>query len=211
MKMSCSHKRVHPVWYEAVCVHLLTERQQRQQGFFGGPGCELRQRLDQFVHHHSKIALQMLPPLLHKLGILQKKKHKQKGFFFFMCNSVKTTNKTEDVLSLLSWLNIVLQSSAFLFNLQYLSDVLLQGGHLPCHSLWSLSLAVQTLLPVASGQTVSGVTQLITMSDTYWCGAALLQGRKVCPINTHCSRAQSCIKCVQDDWRWNDGCCCKSC
>lgn len=50
---------------------LQTERQQRQQGLFGWSSCELWQRLDQFVHHHAKVALQLLPPLLHKLGILQ--------------------------------------------------------------------------------------------------------------------------------------------
>lgn len=48
-----------------------TERQQRQQRLFGGAGGELRQRLDQFVHHHAQVSLQLLPPLLHKLGILQ--------------------------------------------------------------------------------------------------------------------------------------------
>lgn len=66
-----------------VCVHLQTERQQRQQGLFRGAGCELRQCLDQFVHHHAKVALQLLPPLLHKLGILQtqreRERNKQRG------------------------------------------------------------------------------------------------------------------------------------
>lgn len=65
------HKSLDPVSNTPVCVHLQTERQQRQQGLFGGTSCELRQRLDQFVHHHAKVALQLLPPLLHKLGILQ--------------------------------------------------------------------------------------------------------------------------------------------
>lgn len=49
----------------------LTKRQQRQQGLFRGPGCELRQHLDEFVHHRTEVTLQLLPPLLHKLGILQ--------------------------------------------------------------------------------------------------------------------------------------------
>lgn len=54
-----------------MCVHSQAERQQRQQGLLGGAGSELRQCLDQFVHHHAQVALQLLPPLLHKLGILQ--------------------------------------------------------------------------------------------------------------------------------------------
>lgn len=70
-------KTVLPYWKPSVCVHLQTERQQRQQGLFGGAGCELRQCLDQFVHHHAKVALQLLPPLLHKLGILQTQRDKQ--------------------------------------------------------------------------------------------------------------------------------------
>lgn len=56
---------------EHACVHLQTERQQRQQGLFGRASCELRQCLDQFVHHHAKVTLQLFPPLFHKLGILQ--------------------------------------------------------------------------------------------------------------------------------------------
>lgn len=55
----------------AVCVHSQAERQQRQQGLLGGAGSKLWQCLDQFVHHHAQVALQLLPPLLHKLGILQ--------------------------------------------------------------------------------------------------------------------------------------------
>lgn len=60
-----------------VCVHLQTERQQRQQGLFGGASCELRQCLDQFVHHHAKVALQLFPSFFHKLGILQGEREKQ--------------------------------------------------------------------------------------------------------------------------------------
>lgn len=57
-----------------MCDHLLTERQQQQQRLFGGAGCELWQRLDQFVHHRAKVALQLLPSFLHKLGILRQMK-----------------------------------------------------------------------------------------------------------------------------------------
>ena len=60
------------------CVHSQTERQQRQQGLFGGASCKLRQCLDHFVHHHAKVALQLLPPLLHKLGILKTEKERDK-------------------------------------------------------------------------------------------------------------------------------------
>lgn len=52
-------------------MHLQTERQQRQQGLLGGASCELWQCLDQLVHHHAEVTLQLFPPLLHKLGILQ--------------------------------------------------------------------------------------------------------------------------------------------
>lgn len=62
----------------AVCVHSQAERQQRQQGLLGGPGSELRQRLDQFVHHGAQVALQLLPPLLHKLGILRTERQQRR-------------------------------------------------------------------------------------------------------------------------------------
>lgn len=67
------------VWNTRVLgVYLQTERQQRQQGLFGGLGRELWQRLDELVHHRAKVTLQLLPPLLHKLGVLKRERERER-------------------------------------------------------------------------------------------------------------------------------------
>lgn len=64
---------MHPV-KRSVRVHSQAEGQQGQQGLLGGTGSELRQCLDQFVHHNAQVALQLLPSLLDKLGVLRRER-----------------------------------------------------------------------------------------------------------------------------------------
>lgn len=72
-----THTRTEMELKRSVRVHSQAERQQRQQGLLGGTGSELGQCLDQFVHHHAQVALQLLPPLLNKLGILQRERERR--------------------------------------------------------------------------------------------------------------------------------------
>ena len=75
-----------------MCVHSLAEWDQPQQRLLGGLGRELRQRLHQLVHHHAQVGLQLFPPFLHKLGILEAHTHthththSHRGLFLFPFN-----------------------------------------------------------------------------------------------------------------------------
>lgn len=56
--------------------YLHKEGHQLHQGLLLGAGGKLGGHLDDLIHDAAQVVLQLLPPLLHKLGILRKQTHR---------------------------------------------------------------------------------------------------------------------------------------